>query len=141
MGGCDLSAGAEAGAYVKPVLHRARCKAGAATDRTHRIVGRLFRKLRREANEGMIKLARKYSFDKYGKGRDRIVTLYQSFHGRTITTLAATGQDNYHNYFFPFTEGFSHAKANDIDDVKSAVGEQTCAVMIELIRARAAFCR
>jgi acetylornithine/N-succinyldiaminopimelate aminotransferase len=87
-----------------------------------------------EANEGMIKLARKYSFDKYGKGRDRIVTLYQSFHGRTITTLAATGQDNYHNYFFPFTEGFSHAKANDIDDVKSAVGEQTCAVMIELIQ-------
>lgn len=87
-----------------------------------------------EANEGMIKLARKYSFDKYGKGRDRIVTLFQSFHGRTITTLAATGQDNFHNYFFPFTEGFSHAKANDIDDVKSAVSGQTCAVMIELIQ-------
>ncbi len=87
-----------------------------------------------ESNEGMIKLARKYSFDKYGKGRDRIVTLVQSFHGRTITTLSATGQDNFHNYFFPFTEGFSHAKANDIDDVKSAVSEQTCAVMIELIQ-------
>lgn len=87
-----------------------------------------------EANEGMIKLARKYSFDKYGKGRDRIVTLVQSFHGRTITTLAATGQDNFHNYFFPFTEGFSHAKANDIGDVKSAVTGQTCAVMVELIQ-------
>jgi acetylornithine/N-succinyldiaminopimelate aminotransferase len=87
-----------------------------------------------ESNEGMIKLARKYSFDKYGKGRDKIVTLVQSFHGRTITTLAATGQDNFHQYFFPFTEGFSHAKANDLADIKAAVSGQTCAVMIELIQ-------
>ena len=54
-----------------------------------------------EANEGIIKLARKYSFDKYGKGRSTIVTLRNSFHGRTITTLMATGQDVFHNYFFP----------------------------------------
>ncbi|NLA87137.1 MAG: aspartate aminotransferase family protein [Clostridiales bacterium] len=87
-----------------------------------------------EANEGMIKLARKYSFDKYGKGRDKIVTLAQSFHGRTITTLAATGQDSFHNYFFPFTEGFFHAKANDIADIKATVTAETCAVMIELIQ-------
>ena len=87
-----------------------------------------------ESNEGMIKLARKYSFDKYGEGRARIVTLYQSFHGRTITTLAATGQDVFHNYFFPFTEGFGYAKANDIDSVRAAVTDDTCAVMMELIQ-------
>ena len=67
-----------------------------------------------EANEGMIKLARKYSFDKYGRGRAAIVTLNNSFHGRTITTLTATGQDVFHNYFFPFTEGFRYADANDL---------------------------
>ena len=67
-----------------------------------------------EANEGMIKLARKYSFDKYGRGRSTIISLVQSFHGRTITTLAATGQESFHNYFFPFTEGFDFAPANDI---------------------------
>ncbi len=87
-----------------------------------------------EANEGAIKIARKYSFDKYGKGRSKIVTLVQSFHGRTITTLAATGQDNFHNYFFPFTEGFVHAKANDLGSLIDAVGSDTCAVMIELIQ-------
>ena len=54
-----------------------------------------------EANEGMIKLARKYSFDKYGTGRATIITLHNSFHGRTITTLTATGQDVFHNYFSP----------------------------------------
>ena len=58
-----------------------------------------------EANECAIKLARKYSFDKYGKGRHNIITLVNSFHGRTLTTLSATGQDTFHNYFFPFTEG------------------------------------
>ena len=66
-----------------------------------------------EANEGMIKLARKYSFDKYGEGRNKIITLKQSFHGRTVTTLKATGQDKFHQYFFPFTEGFDYAAAND----------------------------
>ena len=72
-----------------------------------------------EANECAIKIARKYSFDKYGEGRQKIVTLVNSFHGRTVTTLAATGQDVFHNFFFPFTEGFDYAKANDTDDLKS----------------------
>ena len=67
-----------------------------------------------EANECAIKIARKYSFDKYGKGRHNIITLVNSFHGRTITTLSATGQDVFHNYFFPFTEGFRFAEANKI---------------------------
>lgn len=87
-----------------------------------------------EANEGMIKLARKYSFDKYGTGRHNIVTLVNSFHGRTITTLQATGQDKFHNYFFPFTEGFCYAAANDLDSVRAAVDDTTCAVMMELIQ-------
>ena len=88
-----------------------------------------------EANEGAIKLARKYSFDKYGAGRSTIVTLYHSFHGRTITTLAATGQDVFHNFFFPFTEGFVHAEPNDVACVKSACSNGTvCAVMMELIQ-------
>lgn len=87
-----------------------------------------------EANECAVKLARKYSFEKYGKERTEIVTLENSFHGRTITTLAATGQDVFHNYFFPFTEGFSFAKANDMQSVKDRVNNNTCAVMIELIQ-------
>lgn len=87
-----------------------------------------------EANECAIKLARKYSFEKYGKERTEIVTLENSFHGRTVTTLAATGQEVFHNYFFPFTEGFSFAKANDMDSVKSKVNKNTCAVMVELIQ-------
>ena len=87
-----------------------------------------------ESNEGLIKLARKYSFDKYGKGRGTIITLHKSFHGRTITTLTATGQDVFHNYFFPFTEGFRHADANDFDSVEAMAGHDVCAVMFELIQ-------
>ena len=86
-----------------------------------------------EANEGMIKLARKYSFDKYGKGRATIVTLKNSFHGRTITTLMATGQEVFHNYFFPFTEGFRYAPANDLAALENQGGD-VCAVMMELIQ-------
>lgn len=87
-----------------------------------------------EANEGAIKLARKYSYDKYGEGRYKIVTLINSFHGRTVTTLKATGQDRFHNYFFPFTEGFDYAIANDFDSVRKKVDDMTCAVMMELIQ-------
>ncbi len=87
-----------------------------------------------EANEGMIKLARKYSFDKYGQGRATVITLKNSFHGRTITTLKATGQDHFHEYFFPFTEGFRYADANDMDSLLSAAGDDVCAVMMELIQ-------
>ena len=87
-----------------------------------------------ESNEGMIKLARKYSYDKYGEGRAEIVTLNNSFHGRTVTTLKATGQEKFHQYFFPFTEGFAYANANDIESVCAAVSEHTCAIMMELIQ-------
>ncbi|MEA5048023.1 MAG: acetylornithine/succinylornithine family transaminase [Eubacteriales bacterium] len=87
-----------------------------------------------EANEGAIKLARKYSFDRYGAGRNRIVTLYHSFHGRTVTTLAATGQDVFHQYFFPFTEGFLYAEPNDFESVRNTCDKSVCAVMMELIQ-------
>ena len=87
-----------------------------------------------ESNEGLIKLARKYSFDKYGKGRGTIITLHKSFHGRTITTLTATGQDVFHNYFFPFTEGFRYAAANDLASLEAAAGDDVCAVMVELVQ-------
>ncbi len=87
-----------------------------------------------EANECAIKLARKYGSDKYGTNHTHIVTLENSFHGRTITTLAATGQESFHKYFMPFTEGFSYAKANDIESIKNTVTDDTCAVMIELIQ-------
>lgn len=86
-----------------------------------------------EANEGAIKLARKYSFDKYGAGRNKIVTLLQSFHGRTVTTLKATGQEKFHQYFFPFTEEFAYAKAGDLEDLKEKA-DGACAVMIEMIQ-------
>ena len=92
-----------------------------------------------EANEGIIKLARKYSFDKYGKGRSTIVTLRNSFHGRTITTLMATGQDVFHNYFFPFTEGFRYVGANDLSALESQ-GDDVCGVLLELVQ-RAVCCR
>ena len=87
-----------------------------------------------EANECAIKIARKYSFDKYGKGRHNIITLINSFHGRTLTTLSATGQDVFHNYFFPFTEGFIYVEANNIDDLKSKIDDSVCAIMFEYIQ-------
>ncbi len=87
-----------------------------------------------EANECAIKIARKYSFDKYGDGRNEVITLHNSFHGRTVTTLSATGQDVFHNYFFPFTEGFRYAEPNDIDSVKALLSDKTCAVMIECVQ-------
>lgn len=87
-----------------------------------------------EANEGLIKLARKYSFDKYGKGRGTVITLQNSFHGRTLATLTATGQDVFHNYFFPFPDGFRYAEAGSIDSVEAVVGHDVCAVMLELVQ-------
>ena len=87
-----------------------------------------------EANEGMIKLCRKYSYDKYGKGRNTIITLRDSFHGRTVTTLAATGQDVFHQYFFPFTEGFQYAAANDLASIQALDDGTVCAVMLELVQ-------
>ncbi len=87
-----------------------------------------------EGNEGLIKLARKYSFDRYGKGRGTVLTLKNSFHGRTITTLTATGQEVFHNYFFPFDEGFRYAQAGDMNSLQAAAGHDVCAVLLELVQ-------
>lgn len=87
-----------------------------------------------EANEGMIKTARKYAQTKYGKERYEIITLKNSFHGRTITTVAATGQDSMHVNFDPFTPGFVYAKANDFDDVLAKVSDKTAGIMMEMIQ-------
>ena len=87
-----------------------------------------------EANECAIKIARKYSFDKYGENRNTIITLVNSFHGRTIATLSATGQDVFHNYFFPFVGGFRYAKANDIADLHEKLDNTVCAIMIEYVQ-------
>ena len=88
-----------------------------------------------EANECAIKVARKYGADKKGKDYNVIVTLKNSFHGRTLTTLAATGQDKFHELFQPLTGGFVHATANDLDSVKNAVKEnKVCAIMIECVQ-------
>lgn len=87
-----------------------------------------------EANECALKLARKYSFDKYGENRNRVVGLRNSFHGRTVTTLSATGQDVFHQYFFPFTEGFAFAEAGNVDSLLETIDDTTCAVMLECIQ-------
>ena len=87
-----------------------------------------------EANECAIKIARKYSFDKYGKGRHNIITLVNSFHGRTLCTLSATGQEVFHNYFFPFVEGFIYVEANNIADLREKLDDTVCAVMFEYVQ-------
>ena len=89
-----------------------------------------------EANEGVIKAARKYSFLKYGKEKKRstILALENSFHGRTMASLSATGQPVYHNYFFPFVEGFAFAKANDLQGTLDKLTEDVCAVMMEMVQ-------
>ncbi len=87
-----------------------------------------------EANECAIKAARKYSFDRYGEGRKKIITLKDSFHGRTVTTLSATGQDSLHNYFAPFTEGFAYVQAGDREALAAEADDSCCAIMMELIQ-------
>ena len=109
-----------------------------------------------EANEGACKIARKYSLKKYGPGRHTIVTLRGSFHGRTITTLAATGQDKFHQDFGPFTEGFTYIPSGDIDTLDKALDQKTVAGLLmeavqgesgiipqtpEFIQAAARFCK
>ena len=88
-----------------------------------------------EANECAIKAARKYAFDKYGEERHVIVTLNNSFHGRTLTTLAATGQDHYHELFQPLTPGFVSVDTGDLDAV-AALAEQkiVAGVLVECIQ-------
>ncbi len=93
-----------------------------------------------EANECAIKIARKYSFDKYGKNRNKIITLVNSFHGRTLCTLSATGQDVFHNYFFPFVEGFINVEANNIADLHEKLDDSVCAVMFEYIQGEGGVC-
>lgn len=88
-----------------------------------------------EANECAIKAARKYSEETNGKDAYLIVTLENSFHGRTVTTLAATGQEHYHELFNPLTDGFAHIKAGDIDTLRKMCNEKKiAAVMIECIQ-------
>lgn len=88
-----------------------------------------------EANECAIKVARKYAADKKGKDYYTIITLENSFHGRTLTTLAATGQEHYHELFQPLTPGFVHSPANDFDALKKTVEQyKTAAIMIECIQ-------
>jgi acetylornithine/N-succinyldiaminopimelate aminotransferase len=88
-----------------------------------------------EANEAAIKLARKYSRDRRGPGRFHIITMKGSFHGRTLTTLSATGQHKVHLGFDPLVEGFTFVDFNSIPAVEAAITKQTCAVMVEPIQA------
>ena len=88
-----------------------------------------------EANEGAIKAARKYAAEKKGEDYYTIVTLVNSFHGRTVTTLAATGQEHYHQLFKPLTDGFVHTPANDVASLESTVkANKVAAIMIECIQ-------
>ena len=88
-----------------------------------------------EANEAAIKLARRYSWKKYGEGRSTIITMENSFHGRTIATLSATGQTKFREGFAPILDGFVHVPFNDIEALEKSLDQTTCAVMIELIQA------
>ncbi len=88
-----------------------------------------------EANECAIKVARKYAQEKHGKEHCTVVTLVNSFHGRTLTTLAATGQDAFHHDFTPLTPGFVHVEANDISALEEAVNTHTCAgILMEAVQ-------
>ncbi|WP_050697108.1 aspartate aminotransferase family protein [Anaeromassilibacillus senegalensis] len=92
-----------------------------------------------EANECAIKLARKYGTQTRGEACNQIITLNNSFHGRTVTTLAATGQDAFHQHFTPFTEGFSYADTN-MESVRATANAATCAVLIELVQGEGGVC-
>ena len=89
-----------------------------------------------EANECAIKAARKYSADRYGENaKPVIVTMENSFHGRTLATLAATGQDAFHHHFGPFPEGFAYVKPNDIPALRKALDTlPACAVLLETVQ-------
>lgn len=87
-----------------------------------------------EANEAAIKIARKYSRDKYGPGRFHIITMENSFHGRTMATLSATAQEKIHKGFEPLVEGFTYVPFNSVEAVEAAVTQKTCAVMVEPVQ-------
>ena len=87
-----------------------------------------------EANEGAMKLARKYAKEKISKDRHEIITMERSFHGRTLATLTATGQEKFHKGYEPLMPGFKYVPFNDIRAVKNAMDSKTCALMLEPIQ-------
>ncbi len=87
-----------------------------------------------EANEAAIKTARKYGTTQRGEHVNKIISLANSFHGRTMATITATGQEKYHKFFTPFLEGFKYCEANNIEQLKSLVDDETCAVMMEMVQ-------
>ena len=87
-----------------------------------------------EAVEAALKLARKYSYKKYGEGRYEILSFDMSFHGRTMASLSATGQTKFHGAFKPLLPGFRYVPFGDVESVAAAVSEQTCAIMVEPIQ-------
>ncbi len=94
-----------------------------------------------EANECAIKAARKYAAEKKGAEYNVIVTLKNSFHGRTLTTLAATGQEHYHELYQPLTPGFVHAVPNDLDDMQRILSEEKVAgILVECIQGEGGVC-
>ena len=87
-----------------------------------------------EANEGAIKLAKIYQYKKGNAEKSEVITLTNSFHGRTLATVAATGQEKFQEPYRPLTPGFHHVPINDIEALKSAVNDKTCAIMMEMIQ-------
>ena len=87
-----------------------------------------------EANECAIKVARKYGNSESHNRKNVIITLENSFHGRTMATLTATGQEHYHENFYPFVDGFKYSPANDIDALKALITEDVCGIILELIQ-------
>ena len=87
-----------------------------------------------EANECAIKLARKYSFDKYGENRYNIITLVNSFHGRTMATITATGQEHYHKFFNPFVDGFKYAESGNTEQFLEMADDTVCAIILEIVQ-------
>ena len=87
-----------------------------------------------EANECAIKLARKYSFDKYGENRYNIITLVNSFHGRTMATITATGQEHYHKFFDPFVKGFKYVESGNTEQFLEMADETVCAIILEVVQ-------
>ena len=87
-----------------------------------------------EANECAIKLARKYSFDKYGENRYNIITLVNSFHGRTMATITATGQEHYHKFFDPFVQGFKYAESGNTEQFFEMADDTVCAIILEVVQ-------
>ena len=87
-----------------------------------------------EANEAAIKLARRYSHDKYGTGRFEIVTMKNSFHGRTFATLTATGQEKVQKGYEPLLPGFSYVAFNNFEELELAVTDKTAAILLEPIQ-------